>query len=86
MKLTHTRALRMTAVGSAAVIGLAMIGAPGAGATGGYQDGSRPATHKVVAAGLDNPRQLSFSRSGDLLDRRSRRGGRRSMHHQPGGW
>ncbi len=55
--------LRLAALASAAVIGLGLVGSTPALAGGNHGGG----TPKVVATGLDNPRQLSFTSSGDLL-------------------
>ena len=69
----RTRTLTLAALASAAVIGLTMVGAPPADAGGNHGGGSKQP--KVIATGLDNPRQLSFTKSGDLLVAESGEGG-----------
>jgi len=53
------------ALTAAAVIGLSLVGAGPAAAGGGHHGGG--SSSPIVAAGLNNPRQLSFTRSGELL-------------------
>ena len=73
MKQPRPGSLRIAALASAAVIGLALVGAPSADAGGRHgAGGSAP---KVIARGLDNPRQLSFTASGDLLVAEAGEGG-----------
>lgn len=67
----RSQRLRLAALTSAAVIGLGLVGSTPALAGGNHSGG----TPKVVATGLDNPRQLSFTRSGDLLVAESGEGG-----------
>ena len=74
------RSQRLTTVAAASVAVLASMTfvAPGAGAApagGSAHDSGRQRTPRVVATGLDNPRQLSFSRSGDLYVAESGKGG-----------
>lgn len=74
----HLRAhgLRLAAIASSAVMGVALIGVPTATAGGGHKGGSGGSKDPVVvASGLDNPRHLSFSRSGDLLVAEAGEGG-----------
>jgi hypothetical protein len=49
------------------VIGLSLVGAGPAAAGDQYGSGSAPGTPPTIATGLNNPRQLSFTPSGDLL-------------------
>ena len=71
MMQRRSHRLRLAALTSAAVIGLGLVGSTPALA-GGNHSGGNP---KVVARGLDNPRQLSFTKSGDLLVAESGEGG-----------
>lgn len=60
--------LRLAAIASSAVLGVALMGAPSAMAGGGHKGGpGGPKEPVVFATGLDNPRQLSFTPWGDLL-------------------
>ncbi len=68
------RSVRVAALTSAAVIGLSLTAAIPASAGGQHGGGASP-TPKVIAGGLDNPRQLSFARSGDLLVAEAGEGG-----------
>ena len=68
--LRRRRLLSLAALASAAVLALASVAPP---ASAGH--GARPASPKVIASGLDNPRQLSFTRSGDLLVAEAGEGG-----------
>lgn len=68
------RALRPAALAAAAVMGLALVGSPPADA-GGTHGGGGSHAPKVVATGLDNPRQLSFTSHGDLLVAEAGEGG-----------
>jgi hypothetical protein len=68
----RARTLSLAALGSAAVLGLTLVGSPPASAGGDHGGGGAP---KVVASDLDNPRQLSFTRSGDLYVAESGEGG-----------
>ena len=70
--LRRTRTFSLAALASAAVIGLTLV-APPASAGGNHGGGS--SKPKVIATGLDNPRQLSFTRSGDLLVAEAGEGG-----------
>ena len=70
MKERRAGRRRLAAITLAAVTSLSVVGA--APALAGGRDGGEP---KVVASGLDNPRLLSFTRSGDLLVAESGRGG-----------
>lgn len=71
MMQRRSHRLRLAALTSAAVIGLGLVGSAPALAGGNHSGG----TPKVVARGLDNPRQLSFTKSGDLLVAESGEGG-----------
>lgn len=62
MRQWRPTASRPIVLVTAAALGLTLIGALPASA-----DDGRTADREVVATGLDNPRQLSFSPSGDLL-------------------
>ena len=74
MNERRNQPLRLAAATSAAVIGLCLIGAPPASAGGGHGGGG--SNHpKVVASGLDNPRQLSFTSAGNLLVAEAGEGG-----------
>ena len=76
MNHTRTRGLRTAAIAVAAIT--AVMGAPTATAAGTHKGGSGPAgsqAPQVVAGGLDNPRHLSFTRSGDLLIAEAGEGG-----------
>lgn len=77
----RSRRLQLAALTSAAALGLGLIGSAPAVA-GGHQHGGPPT---VVARGLDNPRQLSFTRSGDLLVAESGEGGTSSCQSGPEG-
>lgn len=58
----------MVALTAAAVIGLSLVGTGTANAGGGHGgSGLPPGTTTVIATKLDNPRQLSFTPTGDLL-------------------
>ena len=74
MNQRRNQRLRLAAATSAAVIGLCLIGAPPASAGGGHGGGGSN-DPKVVASGLDNPRQLSFTSSGNLLVAEAGEGG-----------
>lgn len=78
---TRSRRLQLAALTSAAALGLGLIGSTPAFAGGNHHGG--PPT--VVASGLDNPRQLSFTRSGDLLVAESGEGGTSSCQSGPEG-
>lgn len=69
----RTRTLSLVALAAAAVVGLSLVGSPPASAGGDHGGGSKEPT--VIASGLDNPRQLSFAKSGDLLVAESGEGG-----------
>lgn len=69
----RTRTLSLAALASAAVLGLSLVGSPPASAGGNH--GGSPKEPKVIASGLDNPRQLSFTKSGALLVAESGEGG-----------
>jgi len=71
MMQRRSHRLRLAALTSAAVIGLGLVGSTPALAGGNHSGG----TPKVVARGLDNPRQLSLTKSGDLLVAESGEGG-----------
>ena len=71
MMQRRSHRLRLAALTSAAVIGVGLIGSTPALA-GGNHSGGAP---KVLARGLDNPRQLSFTKSGDLLVAEAGEGG-----------
>lgn len=76
MSSLSSRCLRAGALAAAAIFGLAFAGAAPAEASGGYKGGSGGSSEpKVVATGLDNPRQLSFTRSGQLLIAEAGEGG-----------
>lgn len=77
----RSRRLQLAALTSAAALGLGLIGSAPAFAGGNHHGG--PPT--VVASGLDNPRQLSFTRSGDLLVAESGEGGTSSCRSGPEG-
>jgi hypothetical protein len=64
---------RLAAITLAAVTSLSIVGA--GPALAGSRSDSGAGEPKVVASGLDNPRQLSFTRSGDLLVAESGVGG-----------
>ena len=74
MNQRRNQGLRLAAATSAAVIGLCLAGAPPASAGGGHGGGGSN-DPKVVASGLDNPRQLSFTSSGNLLVAEAGEGG-----------
>ena len=74
MNQRRNQRLRLAAATSAAVFGLCLAGAPPASAGGGHGGGG-PNDPKVVASGLDNPRQLSFTSSGNLLVAEAGEGG-----------
>ena len=74
MNQRRNQGLRLAAATSAAVIGLCLAGAPPASAGGGHGGGGSN-DPKVVASGLDNPRQLSFTHSGNLLVAEAGEGG-----------
>jgi hypothetical protein len=83
MKQRRLGGLRLAALGAAAVLGLALVGTPPADAGGPPSgDSSVP---KVVAQGLDNPRQLSFTSSGDLLVAEAGEGGTGPCRENPEG-
>lgn len=65
--MSHRRARKVSlaSLAAAAVLGLTLVGSPPAQAGGDHGGGSKDPT--VIAKGLNNPRQLSFTRSGDLL-------------------
>lgn len=77
------RSLRIASLTSAAVVGLSLVGPLPADADGNADSAggtsSAPAettaSPKVIAGGLDNPRLLSFTRSGDLLVAEAGEGG-----------
>lgn len=72
---SHTGGLRLAAIASSAAVGMALLAAP-AQAGGAPRSGSgAPAQPSVIATGLDNPRQLSFTRSGALLVAEAGQGG-----------
>jgi len=72
--MEHARArLGVASIAAAAMIGATALGTPPAMAGGGHNGGGSKPT--VVATGLDNPRQLSFTRSGDLLVAEAGEGG-----------
>ncbi len=77
----RSRRLQLAALTSAAALGLGLIGSVPASA-GGHQHGGPPT---VVASGLDNPRQLSFTRSGTLLVAESGEGGTDACRTGPEG-
>lgn len=66
--------IRLAALTSAAVMGLALVGSPPAEASGPPTVGGSSAP-KVVAKNLDNPRQLSFTSTGALLVAEAGEGG-----------
>ena len=66
MSQRRRRGLRLGALTAAAVIGLSLVGAGPAAAGGGHHGGGS-SDPVVVAKGLNNPRQLSFTPSGELL-------------------
>ena len=66
MSQRRARSLSLVSLAASAVLGLTVLAAPSAQA-GGDHGGGGPGEPKVIASGLDNPRQLSFTRSGDLL-------------------
>ncbi|HET8971646.1 MAG TPA: ScyD/ScyE family protein [Candidatus Nanopelagicales bacterium] len=68
----HVRAIQLAALAAAAVIGLTLVGSPPADAGG--RPGGGSSEPKIVATGLDNPRQLSFA-AGDLLVAEAGEGG-----------
>lgn len=65
---------RLAALTSAAVIGLSLVGALPADAGGGH-GGDSSGGPTTIASGLDNPRQLSFTSSGELLVAEAGKGG-----------
>jgi len=71
--LRRTRTFSLAALASAAVLGLTIVGTPPASA--GRDHGGGTGTTTTIASELDNPRQLSFSRSGDLYVAESGEGG-----------
>jgi hypothetical protein len=70
--LRRHRLFSLAALASAAVIGATSVAPP---ASAGGDRGGGSTSPKVVATGLDNPRQLSFTRSGDLLVAEAGEGG-----------
>ncbi len=78
------RRLRFTALTTAAVIGLALVGA-GPAAAGDRHGGNAPGTQTTIATGLNNPRQLSFTPSGDLLVAEAGTGGTSACQTGPEG-
>lgn len=81
------RGIGLVALTSAAVIGLSLVGAgpalAGGGGNGG--SGSPPGTITQIATGLDNPRQLSFTPTGDLLVAEAGTGGTGPCRPSPEG-
>src|SRR6478609_3811413 len=73
---------RIAALTSAAVIGLSVVGAGPAFAGDHSGPGPNPGTPTTIATGLNNPRQLSFTPSGDLLVAEAGTGG--TSNCQPG--
>jgi hypothetical protein len=84
MKQRSHRRLRLTALTSAVVIGLSLVGAGPAHAGGRHGDPA-PGTTTTIAAGLNNPRQLSFTPSGDLLVAEAGTGGTSNCQTGPEG-
>ena len=84
MRQRSHRSLRFTALTTAAVIGLALVGA-GPAAAGDRHGGSAPGTQTTIATGLNNPRQLSFTPSGDLLVAEAGTGGTSNCQTGPEG-
>ena len=74
MNQRRNRRLRLAAGTSAALVGLCLVGTPPASA-GGHHGGGGSTGPEVVASRLDNPRQLSFTRSGNLLVAEAGEGG-----------
>jgi hypothetical protein len=74
MKQRRNGRIRLAALASGALIGCCLVGVPPASAGGPHSDGDS-ARPKVVATGLDNPRQLSFTASGNLLVAEAGEGG-----------
>lgn len=86
MEHRSRRGTGLFALTSAAVIGLSLVGAGTAVAGGGHAGGgSPPGTTTVIATGLDNPRQLSFTPTGDLLVAEAGRGGAGPCRPSPEG-
>ena len=86
MRQRSHRGLRVAALTSAAVIGLSLVGAGPAAAGDQYGSGSgSPPDPTTIASGLDNPRQLSFTPSGDLLVAEAREGGTSNCQTGPEG-
>ncbi len=81
--LRRTRTFSFAALASAAVIGLTLVAQSPASAGGNHGSGS--IGPKVIAEGLDNPRQLSFTRSGDLLVAEAGEGGTQACQEGPEG-
>ena len=81
--LRRTRTFSLAALASAAVIGLTLVAPSPASAGGNHGSGSTGP--KVIATGLDNPRQLSFTRSGDLLVAEAGAGGTQACQEGPEG-
>jgi len=86
MRQRSHRGLRVAALTSAAVIGLSLVGAGPAAAGDQYGSGSgSPPDPTTIASGLDNPRQLSFTPSGDLLVAEAGEGGTSNCQTGPEG-
>ena len=87
MRQQSHRWLRFAALTSAAVIGLSLVGAgpAAAGDEHGSGSGSTPGPPTTIARGLDNPRQLSFTPSGDLLVAEAGAGGTSNCQTGPEG-
>lgn len=86
--MTKRRGIGLVALTSAAVIGLSVLGtgtasAGGGGHGGGGSGGSGDPT--VIAKELNNPRQLSFTPSGDLLIAEAGTGGNGPCRPSPEG-